>query len=502
MSIGPRPSSKDVIAGIGVALILIPQSMAYAALAGLPARHGLFAAALGPLAAAFFASSPYLQTGPVALTALLTLGALVPVAVPGSAEYVGFAALLALVVGFVRVLVGALRGGWVSYLMSRPMLDGFTSGAAILIVCSQLPGVFSVDASGDGVLSRALWAIRHPSDWEQGSSLLAMLTLLIVIGARRLNPLVPGVLIATVVGLSFSLATDYGGPRLGDVDAGLPDLSLALPWASLPALVLPGIVIALVGFAEAASISRIYATKERMRWNPDQEFIGQGAANIAAGLFGGFPVGGSFSRSSLNYLSGARTRWSGLVTGAVVFAFLPFAHLLGPLPRSVLSAIVIAAVVPLIRVRLLVSLWKISLPQAVVGWLTFWFTIILSPHVEQAVVLGILAAVAVHIWRELEPGVEFWVEGATLHVKPSGVLWFGSAAFLEEAVAERLALAPEAERLVLHLDGLGRIDLTGAQVLRELMDQLREGGLDVEMKGVPPHAMRILNAVMGRMGRH
>ena len=308
MSLGPRPSPKDVIAGVGVALILIPQSMAYAELAGLPARHGLFAAALGPLAAAFFASSPYLQTGPVALTALLTLGALVPVAVPGSAEYVGFAALLALVVGIVRVLVGALRGGWVSYLMSRPMLDGFASGAAILIVCSQLPGAFSVDASGDGVLSRALWAIRHPSDWEQGSSLLAMLTLLIVIGARRLNPLVPGVLIATVVGLSFSLATDYGGPRLGDVDAGLPDLSLALPWASLPALVLPGIVIALVGFAEAASISRIYATKERMRWNPDQEFIGQGAANIAAGLFGGFPVGGSFSRSSLNYL---RRWWAG-----------------------------------------------------------------------------------------------------------------------------------------------------------------------------------------------
>ena len=132
MSLGPRPSSKDVIAGVGVALILIPQSMAYAELAGLPARHGLFAAALGPLAAAFFASSPYLQTGPVALTALLTLGALVPVAVPGSAEYVGFAALLALVVGIVRVLVGALKGGWISYVMSRPMLDGFMSGAAIL----------------------------------------------------------------------------------------------------------------------------------------------------------------------------------------------------------------------------------------------------------------------------------------------------------------------------------------------------------------------------------
>ena len=495
MSSIPRPFARDLTAGVGVAMILIPQSMAYAELAGLPARHGLFAAALGPLAAAFFTSSPYLQTGPVALTALLTLGALIPVAVPGSAEYVGLAALLALVVGIVRVLVGTLKTGWISYLMSRPMLDGFAAGAAILILCSQLPGALGVEASGDGILSRAIWTLLHPADWERGSSLLAMVTLLIVIGARRLNPLVPGVLIATVVGLSFSLVTDYSGARLGDIDSGLPSLAVALPWAALPVLLLPGIVIALVGFAEAASISRLYATKERMRWNPDQEFIGQGAANIAAGLFGGFPIGGSFSRSSLNYLSGARTRWSGAVTGVVVLVFLPFAYVLAPLPRSVLSAIVIAAVVPLIRIRLLVSLWRISLPQAVVGWLTFGFTIILSPHVEQAVVLGILAAVAVHIWRELEPGVAFWTEGATLHVKPSGVLWFGSAAFLEEAVAERLAIAPEAGRVVLHLEGLGRIDLTGARVLRELMEQLVEGGLDVEMKGVPPHAERILDAV-------
>lgn len=142
--------------------------MAYAELAGLPARHGLFAAALGPLAAAFFALSPYLQTGPVALTVLLTLGALVPVAVPGSAEYVGFAALLALVVVVVRVLVGALRGGWISYLMSRPMLDGFASGAAILIVVSQLPDVLGVDRRRGSQPS----ALGHPSSLGLGTSLL------------------------------------------------------------------------------------------------------------------------------------------------------------------------------------------------------------------------------------------------------------------------------------------------------------------------------------------
>ncbi|SVB43148.1 uncharacterized protein METZ01_LOCUS196002, partial [marine metagenome] len=356
--------------------------MAYAELAGLPARHGLFAAAVGPLAAALFVSSPFLQTGPVAITALMTFGALLPLAAPGSPEYVGAAALLALVVGIVGALAGVLKTGWISYLMSRPMLDGFVSGAALLIICSQIPGVLGIEASGDGVLSRAIWALVRPADWEWTSSGLAMLTLLIVMGARRLNPVVPGVLIATVMGLWFSLITDYSGARLGDINAGVPRLAIALPWSVLPALVLPGIVIAVVGFAEAASISRIYATKERIRWNADDEFVGQGAANVAASLFGGFPIGGSFSRSGLNYLSGARTRWSGAVTGMVLLAFLPFAYILSSLPSSVLSAIVIAAVVPLIRIRHLVSLWSIARPQAVVGWITFWLTIILSPKVE------------------------------------------------------------------------------------------------------------------------
>ncbi len=484
------------MAGVGVALVLIPQAMAYAELAGLPSQHGLFAAAVAPIAAACFASSPYLQTGPVALTALLTLGALVPMAVPGSIEYVKLAALLALVVGAARVLVGALKTGWISYMMSRPMLDGFTSGAAILIISSQLPGLAGVTAANDGVLQGALWTLAHPGSWEAASLVLGVVTVAVIIGGRRVHPLMPGVLIATVVGLAFSVATGYGGPTVGDIRVGLPPLDIDLPWVSLPVLILPGFVIALVGFAEAASISRVYATKERMPWSPDREFISQGAANVAAGLFGGFPVGGSFSRSSLNYLSGARTRWSGAVTGIAVLSFLPFAQILAPLPRAILAAIVIAAVAPLIRLGLLASLWRISRAQAGVGWITLVFTLSLAPHIEQAVVLGILAGVAVHIWRELRPGVESWTDERGVHLKPQGVLWFGSAAYLEQIASERLSEAREADRLVLHLGGLGRIDLTGALALKEVMDEAKQGGFEVELVGVPEHAERILQGVL------
>ena len=491
-----RPSARDFLAGFGVGLVLIPQAMAYAELAGLPSRHGLFAAAVAPIGAAFFASSPYLQTGPVALTALLTLGALGTLAPPGSADYIRLAALLALVVGIARVLVGVLKGGWISYMMSKPMLDGFIPAAAILIISSQLPAAAGVLAPSGGVLARAFWTLAHPGSWEAAALVLTAVTVTVIYVGRRIHPLVPGVLIATVAGLTFSIVTGYTGARVGDIPVGLPPLRLDFPWTSLPVLVLPGFVIALVGFAETASIARTYATRERMAWSPDREFMSQGAANVAAGFFGGFPVEGSFSRSSLNYLSGARTRWSGLATGATVLVFLPFAQVLAPLPRAILSAIVIVAVAPLIRLRPLVSLWRMSGPQAAVGWITLVLTLWLEPHIEQAVVLGILAAVSVHIWRELKPGIDFWSDARGVHLKPKGVLWFGSAAYLEQIAEERMAQAPEASTLILHLGGLGRIDFTGALVLRELKEEVESGGLEVELEDVPEHAERILQGVL------
>jgi SulP family sulfate permease len=489
-----RFSFKDVLAGLSVALVLIPQSMAYAELAGLPAHHGLYAAALPPLLAAVFASSPYLQTGPVALTAILTFGALVPLAEPGSVSYVGLAALLALVVGVARSAVGLLRAGWLSYLMSRPMLAGFTSGAAILILASQVPGALGSAAPDGTVLKRAIWAVSHLGSWEWASVVLAAVTVVFILGARKIHRLMPGVLLAVGTGMTYSLVTGYAGPMVGEVPAGLPPLTLDLPWSTLPILVLPGIVIALVGFAEAASISRVFASEDREWWDADREFLSQGVANLAAGVTGGFPVGGSFSRSSLNRLVGAGSRWSGLVTGAAVILFLPFADLLAPLPTAVLAGIVIAAVYSLFRPRGLVDLWYISRPQALVGWTTFLLTLALAPHVEQAVVIGILVAGAVHLWRELRPDVESRRAGDTLYVEPKGVLWFGSAPALDDAILAHLSRERDVERVVMSCSGLGRIDLTGAYVLAEMLDQLRAAGLAVDLVDVPEHAQRVLSA--------
>jgi len=486
----------DVLAGTSVALVLVPQALAYAQLAGLPPHHGLYAAALPPLAASFFASSPYLQTGPVAVTSLLTFGALETLASPGSEDYVALALLLALVVGVARLALGLLRGGVLGYLLSYPVLIGFTSAAALLIIASQLPTALGVEPPVDGVLQGAAWAIGHPGAWTSASILLSAVVLGLVLFGGRLHVLFPSVLVAIAVAIALSAAIDYGGATVGEIPDGFLPLTLSYPWQSLPSLLVPGIVIALIGFAEPASIARTFAALERKPWDPNRELIGQGVANLAAGVSGGFPVGGSFSRSSLNRRAGARTRWSGAVTGMVVLAFLPFAGLLSSLPKAALGAIVIGAVLTLVRLRSLVELRRFPKAQFLIGLLTFVATLAFAPHVEWGVITGVATATAVHLWRELTLDIETWVTGDTLHLELRGVLWFATVGRLEVTFVRLLTEHPEPRSLALHMDGVGRLDLSGALALKALIADAEQAGLDVHLDEVAPRARRLLDRVL------
>ena len=491
-----RVSRSDVLAGVSVALILIPQSMAYAELAGLPPHHGLYAATFPLIAAAFLASSPYLQTGPVALTGLLTFGALVPMAEVGTAEYAQLAALLALVVGVARIVVGMLNSGWVVYLMSHSMMTGFLSAAAILILSSQLPGALGSPAPMDeGVLQRAWFAVSSPDTWNWTAVGLSAFTIATVLVAAAIHPLVPGVLMAAAVGLAFSVVTGYDGRTIGSVPAGLPPFTLDLPWSRLPSLIVPGIVISIIGFAEGVSISRVFASEERQHWDADKEFISKGLANVVAAFSAGLPVGGSLSRTSVNRLAGAKSRWSGLVTGVTVLCFLPIAPAMSALPRAVLSGIVIAAIWKLIKPREVLGLWRVSRPQALIGWTTFVATLALSPHVDQAVLIGIALSAGVHLWRELTPHVTAEREGDTLIVEPAGVLWFASAPAMEDLLFDRLADEPDVDKVVIRCTGLGRIDLTGAYTFAETLEHAESAGLEMVIEDVPEHAVRLFRSV-------
>ena len=464
----------------------------------MPAYRGLYAAALPPLVAAFFASSPYLQTGPVAITAILTFGALSALAPPGSDRYVSLGLLLALVVGATRLALGLFRGGALAYLMSHAVVVGFTSAAALLIVLSQLPAALGASTSGEDILRDALSTLAEPSSWNGAAVLLSLLVLAFLLAAPLVHPLFPAVLAAVVLSIAYGAAVDYGGETVGAIPAELPPLGLAFPWESLPSLLLPGVVIALVGFAEPAAIARTFAALDRQPWDPNRELVGQGVANVTAAVAGGFPVGGSFSRSALNRRAGARTRWSGAVAGAAALAFLPFAGSLSSLPTAALGAVVIAAVGGLIRARAFVELWRHAKPQVVVGAMTFLATLAFSPHVERGVLVGIATAIGIHLWRELSLDVHSWTVGETLHVKPMGVLWFGNVTRLEVAFVDRLAEHPEARSLAVHMIGLGRVDLTGALALRGVLEDAEAAGLEVRLEEVPPRARGLVLRVLGR----
>jgi SulP family sulfate permease len=481
-------SRGDLVAGLSVTLIAIPQALAYAELAGMPAYTGLYALALPSIVAAYFVSSPYLQTGPGALTALLTLGVLSQFADPGSSSYMGLAALLALVVGAVRVLIGVVRFGSIAYLMSQPMLMGFTSAAAILILLSQLPTALGVQPALSGVVPGAFWALTHPAAWEPSALGLSIMTMAVVFWGRRLHPLFPGVLIAVGLGIGYSHVMGYHGAMVGDIPAGWPRPRLDLPWSALPSLLIGGGVIALVGFAEASSIARTYATQDRLPWDANREFISQGMANLTAGLFGGFPVGGSFARSSINRLSGATSGWSGAVMGLTVLAFMPFTGVLSVLPRAILGAIVISAVSSLIRLKQLLDLRQYSRPQAYIAQLIFVLTLVLAPRIDIAVIIGVALAIAHHLRREQRLVFQHWTDATGLHVKPQGVLWFGSSYSVETVLTNLLAQYPEVKDVKLHLGGLGRIDLSAAMMLKQFLEDAHRAGIKVELLEVPPMA--------------
>lgn len=492
---GKGPARGDWVAGFSVALVLVPQALAYASIAGLAPVHGLYAAAAAPLAGALVGSSPYLQTGPVAVTSLLTFGALAALAEPTTAEFAMLAGVLAIVVGLVRFGLGLVGAGPIAYLMSQPVVVSFTSAAAVLIICTQVPSLLGMTADADNPLVAAVEALLDPAAWSRVDIAVGLFAMAVMILGRRLSSLFPGALVVVVAATLWSRQTGFDGATVGEVvlEWRAPG---GVSFVDVMSLLVPGLVIAIVGFAEPASIARKYAAEDRRPWDPNREFVGQGLANVAAGVAGGFPVGGSFSRTALNRLSGARTRWSGAITGLVVVAILPFTEVLAPLPLSALAGLVIAAVYTLVDVRMPVLYWRWSRPQLAVGAITAVATLALAPRVERGVIVGVAAALAVHLWRELRVVVPSCVEEGVLHLRPSGVLYFGSAPAVERTISSLITEHPEVRRVVLHLDAVGRLDLTGALMLRDIVEEAETAGLDFEIQGAAPHAEKLLNRVL------
>jgi len=495
----------DVIAGISVGLVLIPQSVAYADLAGMPAQIGLFASAFPLIVFSFFASSPYLQSGPTAVSSLLTFSALASTGyVESTEDYVRAGALLALFVGVLRLAMGLLKLGRVAFVVAEPIMIGFTSGAAVVIASTQLQKMLGV-TTPEGMtqpLSRAVHALTHVGEWQILSILIAIVTLALMLGGKRLHPLFPGVLVAVIVGVIFSKVVDLenqferavaGDPN--EIPGSFPSLQLDLPWGDLGTIFIGGLVIAIVGFAEPSAIARTYANEERQEWNASQEFAASGLANITSSVFGTYPIGGSFSRSSLNRLAGAQTRWAGAVTGVMVLAALPFAPLLNELPNAVLGAIVIGAVISLLKPKRLVAMWSRSKSLAALSYITMIFTVVLAPDVYWAIAIGLALGVLHGILRPVRIDVTPSPDGTEL--TPAGLIWLASNSRFEQALAT--ALGETSGPMNLNLRNITSVDSDMAEAVARATMQADAAGHALTVTNAPEGADQLIEQNLERL---
>lgn len=388
-----------MIGSISVALVLIPQAIAYASIAGLPPETGLFAATIPLMVAAPFVSCPWLQTGPVALTSILTYGALSTIDFESPEERIGAAAILALVVGSTRLSLGVARLGGFTKLLTRPVVLGFTTAAAIVIICSQLSKALGATNDEANVLFRTFVSLKNPAAWSVWEILISIITGLVAWYGRKIHRLFPSILVAVLVGMVISEMFPVPVATVGNLPGEFVSLRLNLPFDKLVHLIIPGILIAFIGFAEPASISMALMHDEKRKWNPNWELCGGGFANLASGLFGGYPVGGSFSRTSINRFAGSTTSWSGFFTGLIVLSLLWATPVLAALPKSALAAVIIVAVIRLIRFRRIWALAREDHLQGAVAIFTF-LAVLAMPRLDLGVLAGVAVGACATIWEK------------------------------------------------------------------------------------------------------
>jgi SulP family sulfate permease len=276
---------------------------------------------------------------------------------------------------------------------------GFTTGAAILIIASQLPKTLGVTNQESNVLVRALASLRDPN-WLTEAIVLSMATAAFVLGGRRIHRLFPSIFIAMIGAIIYSTVQDYQGPTVGDLPGGFISFNFQLPWQALGKLLFPGIIMAFIGFAEPASISMALMEEEKREWSANQELCGGGLANLASGLIGGYPIGGSFSRTSVNKFAGADTSWSGFITGAVILSLLWLTPYLKHLPDSAIGAVVIVAVIRLIKLREIWDEFKSNKVYGCVAVITLVATLATAPRVDFGIAIGAAVGIAVTIWEK------------------------------------------------------------------------------------------------------
>ena len=526
-----RHWAGDAVAGAVVTVLVIPQSLAYAMLAGLPPTMGLYASVWPVMAYAFLGSSQVLAVGPVAVTSLMTASALLPLAVAASPEYVALAMGLALLSGLMLTMAGVLRLGFLAYFLSQPVISGFVSGVAILIAIGQLPGILGITVEGRGVAQTLLGVWQQVQHIHVPTAALGLGAVGVLWWARshlarawgrwfgapevgawmaRMAPLVV-VLLATLIVLLTGGAQALGVAVVGPIEPGLPQWQgVFLDSGQWLSLCLPALLIALIGFVESVSLAQAYALQRQQRLAPNRELVGLGVANVLSGFTGGYSVAGGFSRTVINASAGAQTPMASVVAALLMAGvMLGFSQAFEVLPVAVLSASILVSVLTLIDVQTLRQAWRYDTADAW-SWVATFAGVLLA-GVEIGIGMGVVLSLAVLVWRSSRPHmavvgriagtehfrnidrhrVETLLGLIALRVDES--LFFANAAALEEKVGDLLTQHSDTRCLLLILSAVNRIDTTALIMLDELERSLT-------LKGVQLWLAEVKGPVMDRLG--
>ena len=490
----------ELVAGLTVALVMIPQAVAYAGLAGMPLVTGLYACLIPALLAVLFGSATRLSVGPAALTCVLIGASLSGMAEPGSPEWVALAVWLSLLSGGIQLLLGLGRCGWLINLVSVPVMTGFTQAASLLIMASQVPALLGISGGPWQIAQgwHGLWA------WP---ALFGLSSLVVLLLLRHYRPRWPGIML--VMGGASATAYLTGYAEHGAVVGLLPSALPNFYWPQWPGLkvleqlAVPAMVIALVSFLETASSARIECQREGKRWNDSTELFSQGLAKLGSAFCGSFATSTSFSRSALMLYAGARSGWAVLASiGFVLLALLLFMPLLQHVPRSVMAATVIVAVLNLFQPRQFLKLWRIDRVEALTAGVTFAITLATAPRIYWGVLSGVLVGLSHFLHTRLHPRIievglhpdgslrdrHLWqlppLAPSVYALRMDGELDFAAASDFERAITDHLARQRNVQHVCLFAQPINRIDVTGVETFGQLHRQLASRGITLHISGI------------------
>ena len=523
--------SSDLVAALIVTIMLIPQSLAYALLAGLPPEAGLYASIAPIMLYAVFGTSRALAVGPVAVVSLMTAAALSNIVEQGTMGYAVAALSLAALSGVILLAMGLFKLGFVANFLSHPVIAGFITASGIIIAASQLKHILGIDASGHNLLELIVSLFEHVSETNWITAIIGVLATGFLFWVRKgLKPLlqkigissgltgfltkagpVAVVVVTTLAVWGLGLA-DKGVKIVGDVPQSLPPLTLpSFSPDLLGQLLLPAFLISIIGFVESISVAQTLAAKKRQRIDPDQELIGLGAANIGASLTGGFPVTGGFSRSVVNFDAGAETPAAGAFTAiGLTIAALALTPLIFFLPKATLAATIIVAVLSLVDFSILKRSWSYSKADFFAVLTTILLT--LAMGVETGVSAGVGLSILLHLYKSSKPhiaevgqvpGTEHYrnilrhdvlTDPYIVSLRIDESLFFANARYLEDKIHNRVAADKNIRHVILQCSAINAIDLSALESLEAINSRLHE--MDVQL-----HLSEVKGPVMDRLKR-